>query len=335
MAQRDHAMTHALSLVDMVCRLAGPFAFVDEGRTALKRQGILAAVRRHDTPILFDWLMTVLSYQGIADRVARQYLRAHGNVTWAEIDRALTRGPSCTKLAGYWLFYDCGYGKGSGICTEPAHIAGCPLPTHMLRNGGLNQTAYSLFLFMRDIAGGDLVQWIDDQLAACAGAPLAAMRAALIEPLRGVYGISDKVISMALSSLLLGPGFRRPHWLDVGASFVVVDTLVHNFLHRTGILHEFDADHAYGAACYRANGCAALIDRIACQIDTSIFNPAFPKVFPRFVQLAIWRYCSESGRDICNGNRINDRGPCANVHCQLRSRCERVTLHKTQKNHVI
>ena len=38
-----------------------------------------------------------------------------------------------------------------------------PLPTHQLRNGRLNQMAYSLFLFIRDIADGDLVGWIDQQ----------------------------------------------------------------------------------------------------------------------------------------------------------------------------
>jgi hypothetical protein len=34
---------------------------------------------------------------------------------------------------------------------------------------------------------------------------------------------------------------------------IAVDTLVHNFLHRTGILHRLDASHAYGPACY--HGC--------------------------------------------------------------------------------
>jgi hypothetical protein len=318
--------------------LAGPFNFVDEGRAALSRHGVLAAVRRHDTATLFDWLMTVLSFQGIADRVAKQYLRTHGNVTLAEINRALRRKPSCPKLGGFWLFDDCRYEKGSGICSQPGHIAQCPLPNHPLRNGPLNQTAYSLFLFIRDIAGCDLVQWIDDRLADCVTLPepdrMAAMRSALVDPLRGVYGISDKVTTMALSSLMLAAGRQRPYWLEVGASFVVVDTLVHNFLHRTGILAQFGADHAYGAACYRPNGCAELIERIANQIDARAFNPTFPKVFPRFVQLAIWRYCSEGGLDICNGNRIDDRGPCGNVCCQLRSRCERVTLHKTQINEV-
>jgi hypothetical protein len=41
---------------------------------------------------------------------------------------------------------------------------------------------------------------------------------------------------MALATLLMGAGGTRPGWFDVGASFVVVDTLVHNFLVRTGIL---------------------------------------------------------------------------------------------------
>ena len=298
-----------------------------------------AAVRRHDTAVLFDWLMTMLSYQGIADRVADQYLRDHGNVTWSAVETALAHQPSCPKLGGYWLFHDCRYEKGSGTCTEPAHIGQCPLPGHPLRNGRLNQTAYSLFLFLRDIAGGDLVQWIDDRLAGCAAEPeadrLAAMANALIDPLAGVYGVADKIISMALSSLLIGAGHRRPHWFEVGASCVVVDSLVHNFLHRTGILARFDAGHAYGPGCYRANGCAELIDRIAGQIDARAFNPTFPKVFPRFVQLSIWRYCSEGGLDICNGNRIDDRSRCDNTHCQLRSRCDRLILRKTTEKRVV
>jgi hypothetical protein len=38
------------------------------------------------------------------------------------------------------------------------------VPAYNLRNGRLNQTAYALYLFIRDIAGCDLVAWIDAQL---------------------------------------------------------------------------------------------------------------------------------------------------------------------------
>jgi hypothetical protein len=44
------------------------------------------------------------------------------------------------------------------------------------------------------------------------------------------------VLMVALSDLFLGaPGYRRT-WLELGGGMIAVDTLVHNFLHRTGIL---------------------------------------------------------------------------------------------------
>jgi hypothetical protein len=200
-----------------------------------------------------------------------------------------------------------------------------------LRNGRLNQTAYSLYLFIRDITDGDLIGWIDQRLQAAndpAGPDrLARMREALIAPLREIYGVSDKVLTMALSSILLGAPKRLRLWREVGASMIAIDTLVHNLMHRTGILHRFDADHAYGPACYQPGGCAEIIETMAGQIDASAFNPAFPAVFPRFVQHAIWRYCAQSGLDVCNGNRIDDRKSCDNVYCQIRSICDRVTLY--------
>ena len=67
----------------------------------------------------------------------------------------------------------------------------------------------------------------------------------------------------------MGAGRRKPLWFRVGASFVVIDTLVHNFLHRTGILHRFDADHPYGPACYQPGGCREILDLIAARIDAS------------------------------------------------------------------
>jgi hypothetical protein len=48
----------------------------------------------------------------------------------------------------------------------------------------------------------------------------------------------------------------------VGASMITIDTLVHNFLHRTGILHRLDAEHTYGMACYRPGGCASVIEAL-------------------------------------------------------------------------
>jgi hypothetical protein len=319
---------YAVNLVHSICCLAGVPSYLDDLRADLRDNGVLTAVNDHDTARLFDWLMSVLSFQGIADRVAQDFIDRHGNVTWSAIEQALAASPSCPKLGGYWLFYDCRYYK-TGTCAEPDHIAACPLPGHPLRNGHLNQTAYSLFLFIRDVADGDVVHWIDQQLAAAdakAAMNLATARDALVGPLRNVYGVSDKVISMALSTLLLAAGGQRKRWAQLGASFIVIDTLVHNFLHRTGILQRFNADHPYGPACYQPGGCRDIIERIAGQIDARVFNPTFPKTFPRFVQSAVWRYCAEGGLDVCNGNRIHDGFRCDNIYCRLHTSCDRIAL---------
>jgi hypothetical protein len=203
-----------------------------------------------------------------------------------------------------------------------------------LRNGRLNQTAYSLYLFVRDIADGDLVGWIDKRLSAADTQTgpdrLARMRSALVEPLREVYGVSDKVLTMALSQLLLGAPRSGHRWREVGGAMIAVDTLVHNFLHRTGILDRFDAHHSYGPACYRPRGCAEIIETVADGIDASRFDHRFPKTFPRFVQYAIWRYCSQQGLDVCNGNQIDDRKQCENVQCALYPARDHTTLNNSK-----
>ena len=323
-------LAYSVKIVHSICCLAGSPSYIDDVREDVGERGVIRAIKDHDTPVLFDWLIEVMSFQGISDAVALGYIADHGNVRWSEIAAALARTPSCPKLGGYWRFHDCRYHKGSCTCSEPGHIERCPLPRHLLRNGRLNQMAYSLFLFMRDIADGDFVEWIDRQLSEVdpeVPDRSAALREAIIGPLRNVYGVADKVLAMALASLLLAAGNRRPLWREVGATFVAIDTLVHNCLHRTGILERLWADHPYGDRCYRPSGCADMLQLIAAKIDAREFNPAFPKTFPRFVQSAIWWYCAENGLDICNGNRIDDDARCGNAHCQLFRRCDRVALH--------
>jgi hypothetical protein len=331
---RTTAIDHAVRVIYRVCCLAGSASLIDNIRADLHAEGVRAAMRKRETAGVFEWLIAALSYQGISDQIAYDYMEQHGYVRWDDIDQKLAHGATCPKLKSYWHLHGCRYAKLSGTCAEPNHIARCPLPTHDLRNGHLNQIAYSLYLFIRDIADGDLVGWIDQRLQAAnipAGPDrLARLRDALIAPLREIYGVSDKVLTMALSCILLGAPRKLRLWHEVGASMIAIDTLVHNFLHRTGILHRFSADHAYGSTCYRPGGCADIIETVAGRINASAFNPVFPAVFPRFVQHAIWRYCAQSGLDVCNGNRIDDRQSCANVYCQIRRLCDRKTLSNTK-----
>jgi hypothetical protein len=187
---------YAVDLVHSICCLAGNPSYVDEIRSDLRAIGIVRAISAHDTPRLFDWLVLKMSYQGIGDQIVETFIEKHGNVRWQDIDRSLASSPTCPKLNGYWMFHECRYQKGSVTCAEPGHLAACPLPSHPLRNGNLNQLAYSLRFWIRDVADGDLVGWIDDQLAAVnppgSATDLAASRDALIAPLRNVYGVSDR-----------------------------------------------------------------------------------------------------------------------------------------------
>jgi hypothetical protein len=320
------ALDYAVRIIHQVCCFAGSFDLVEDFRD----QALCVAVERHDSSVLFDRLIHDFSFQGISDQIAINYMQRHGQATWRSVLKNLAKRPTCPKIKTYWAFHGCHYEKTSRTCAEPDHIAACPLPTHRLRNGHLNQIAYSLYLFIRDVADGDLVGWIDDRVNQvddkAAPDPLAQARTALIEPLRNVYGISDKVLAMALSGILIGAADVRPKWAEVGVQLIAIDTLVHNFLHRTGILRRFGAEHPYGAACYRPGSCADITALTARQIDAHAFNPAFPAVFPRFVQHAIWRYCAQQGLDVCNGNRIDDRHRCQNRHCRLYGICDRIRL---------
>ena len=235
---REKGHAHALELIHAVCCLAGCPSLIDDFCTELVEDGILAAIEAHDTPKLFDWIVPAFSYQGIADAIASAYMDRHGVLTWAAIATDLAGQPSCPKLQSYWHFHDCGYRKIAGTCNEPDQFSACPLPLHPLRNIRLNQTAYGLFLFIRDLADGDLVAWIDRRLAD-ADDPADPDRAismgeAIVGPLRHVHGVSDKVLTMTLSCLFLAS--PKPLWTEAGAHMIAIDTLVHNFLHRTGIL---------------------------------------------------------------------------------------------------
>jgi hypothetical protein len=63
---------------------------IDDFRAGLRRRGIIEAVNNRDTATLFDWLAAALSFQGISDRIAYEYMARHGQATWVDIDRNLT-----------------------------------------------------------------------------------------------------------------------------------------------------------------------------------------------------------------------------------------------------
>ncbi len=57
------------------------------------------------------------------------------------------------------------------------------------------------------------------------------------------------------------------------------------------------------AEAMRTTGRAAAPMSFAWQSGSMLAS----STFSRFVHLAVWRYCSQQGLDICNGNRVDDR----------------------------
>ena len=184
--------------------------------------------------------------------------------------------------ASFWHFADCQYRKGEQICASPEHLSGCPLPKQRLRNGNLNQLAYSLYLFMRDVAGGDLIGWIDAQLSAAdeTNAPdrIDRMREALLTRLEGMFGVSDKVLNLVFAEFLLGAGRRGPPG-EVGGSMIAIDTLsiISGQNRNPGA---GDCEHLYGPGCYGPDGCADLVRLISSSIDAAPSTRAFLRTSP-------------------------------------------------------
>ena len=148
----------------------------------------------------------------------------------------------------------------------------------------------------------------------------------LLEEFGTIYGVGPKLASMALASLLIAAGRSKPGWLALGRSFVVVDSLVHNFLHRTGILAAYGHSHAYGQACYGKAGCSVVLYKLAEAINLKSIEPRAPAYNPRLLQYVIWQFCAQTGLDICNGNHIDDRQACQRTDCPIGRRCPRVPL---------
>jgi hypothetical protein len=315
---------YTIGMIETICWLAGPADLLDNLRDTVARLRLFDGSRRGRSARLFAWLFAELSYQGISDQAARTYMARHGIPRWQSVASDL-KNAKCPLLASFWDFHGCGYRKTARTCAMPPLLDECPLPRHNLRNGGLNQLAYSLFLFNRDVAGGDLIGWIEARLAEAETMPTDGRLAAL-GPLMGIHGASQKVLSMAFSTLLLGGKPHDARWVSTGGDLIAVDSLVHNFFVRSGILARANAKHPYGARCYGPNGCAALIAAVSKEIDARQFSNYFPPVFPRYVQLAIWRYCSAEGHGICNGVSINDSRRCDNKECRLFGRCDRLKL---------
>ena len=141
--------------------------------------------------------------------------------------------------------------------------------------------------------------------------------------------MSRKLVSMMLSTILMAADPKRsPDWVMVGRSMVAIDSLVHNFLHRTGILTAYAREHPYGQRCFGAAGCDGVIRDLVARLREHRLGTESAPPFPRGVQRAIWRFCAGSELDVCNGRNIDDKQPCQLSWCPLWAKCSRLPLRR-------
>src|SRR6266478_9390950 len=77
---RTTAIDHAVRVIYRVCCLAGSASLIDNIRADLHAEGVRAAMRKRETAGVFEWLIAALSYQGISDQIAYDYMEQHGYV---------------------------------------------------------------------------------------------------------------------------------------------------------------------------------------------------------------------------------------------------------------
>lgn len=214
------AWSKCLAVVRPVLLLA-PTNFLSDISDRLAADGIQAAVDRHDTPVLFDWIVRLLARQGISNTAAESFIETHGSPHWLDVARTMSVAARCPRLRSHWHFADCGFRRSSQTCNTPHHQLGCPVPALPARKGSLAVATVGLWLFIRDVCDGDLVAWIDARLTAAdtgvSGVERAAlMRASLLEPLIEITGTGPKIWNMILAELLLGGDPDRERWVISG-----------------------------------------------------------------------------------------------------------------------
>lgn len=110
---------------------------------------------------------------------------------------------------------------------------------------------FSLYFFLRDVCQNDFYRFIQTHFDK--GKQAKSQVQDFIQTFSQVYNVGPKLIDMAFSHIYFtqypGWDYRR-----VGAEMVAIDTLVHNFLSRTGTLDEYKKPHKYGPACHTQKG---------------------------------------------------------------------------------
>jgi hypothetical protein len=143
--------------------------------------------------------------------------------------------------------------------------------------------------------------------------------------------VGPKLVDMVFSHIFFT---QAPGWdyQAIGVRMVAIDTLVHNFLAKTGTWDYYGKPHNYGPKCHSQDGC---VGEIARDLDCRKYHSSYPAYFPRLIQVYIWAYCAMNGENICNGNKCKKGKP--NMACRLLQEgyCRPISLPQMDPNLVM
>ena len=109
---------------------------------------------------------------------------------------------------------------------------------------------------------------------------------------------------------------------------IAIDTLVHNFLHRTGILRRFNARARIRSGLLRPKRlCGHYLAYCKPHRCTRVQSEISEGSSRASCNTPSGDTAARSGLGICNGNEIDDRFRCGNEGCPLFNLCSRVALH--------
>lgn len=277
-------------------------------------------VRRGEPTALFRMLVVTTMFQRLRDALVFKILRgistadAHDLTTQAQLLED-ARACGCPHLANAAVLAEhCDLTKknGKGICAaEPTRA--CPLKTHTVllkRYGHFGKMPTSAALAVHEHGGNlrDLVRSV------CSASKEHSARAELmLERLKTVWRISDKIGSMFLSALTnpdlnggIAPWSKQ---LD-GSHFVVVDSNVDLFLAAVGYR---------GTGTYSAR--RAFVQALAKEIDLREFDSHLTGYNPRLIQQAMYIFMGRSNRRENPLDCSFTAGACVTCPKQVRNIC--------------
>lgn len=165
----------------------------------------------HKSIKLYRYLLGSFIFAGGGDQANYSYYaKQRVKPTFNRIKRAL-QTVRCPKLVNFEGFTGCGYQKTEPHCREPAFLNSCPLPTFDMKRGSLNQMAFSLYFFLRDVARGNFYAHTRQHFGEgrLTDEEVNTLLLSFIGKVTKIANVGPKLAYMALSGLFLT---RYPGW---------------------------------------------------------------------------------------------------------------------------